>query len=145
MRLCRVAPGQCLLKLAPDTFSLCVDCAHAERTRQRVHARCSWFASRGVREHDTIVNDPDLMNRRGERVRMDIDDAQAVDVVLQPGEMSLHHTNIVHGSNPNGSDGPRIGFIMRFVTSQTNEPRSAADAGTGRCGLQSFATRGPAC
>jgi ectoine hydroxylase-related dioxygenase (phytanoyl-CoA dioxygenase family) len=73
----------------------------------------------GVREHNTVVNDPDLMNRRGEQVRMDVDESEAVDVVLRPGEMSLHHANIVHGSNANGSDGPRIGFIVRFVTSQT--------------------------
>jgi non-haem Fe2+, alpha-ketoglutarate-dependent halogenase len=73
----------------------------------------------GVWEHDTVVDDPDLMNRRGERVRNDVDEAQAVDVVLRPGEMSLHHANIVHGSNANGSAGPRIGFIVRFVTSQT--------------------------
>lgn len=73
----------------------------------------------GVREHDTIADDPDLMNRRGERVRVDIEESQAVDVILRPGEMSLHHANIVHGSNANGSDGPRIGFIVRFVTSQT--------------------------
>jgi ectoine hydroxylase-related dioxygenase (phytanoyl-CoA dioxygenase family) len=73
----------------------------------------------GVLEHDTIVDDPDLMNRRGERVRNDVDEAQVVDVILRPGEMSLHHANIVHGSNANGSDGPRIGFIVRFVTSQT--------------------------
>ena len=73
----------------------------------------------GVREHDTVANDPDLMNRRGERVRHDVDESQAVDVVLRPGEMSLHHANIVHGSNANRSGGPRIGFIVRFVTSQT--------------------------
>ena len=73
----------------------------------------------GLLEHDTVTGDPDLLNRRGERIRMDVDEAQAVDIVLQPGEMSLHHTNIVHGSNANGSDGPRIGFIVRFVTSQT--------------------------
>jgi ectoine hydroxylase-related dioxygenase (phytanoyl-CoA dioxygenase family) len=74
----------------------------------------------GVREHDTVADDPDLMNRRGECVRMDIDESHAVDVVLRPGEMSLHHANIVHGSNANRSDGPRIGFIVRFVTSKTN-------------------------
>lgn len=72
----------------------------------------------GVLEHETIV-DPDLMNRRGERVRSDVDESHAVDVVLQPGEMSLHHPNIVHGSDANGSVGPRIGFIVRFVTSRT--------------------------
>ena len=69
----------------------------------------------GLLEHENI-RDPHLMNRRGERLRMDVDETQAVDVVLRPGEMSLHHTNIVHGSNPNLSDAPRIGFIVRFVT-----------------------------
>ena len=69
----------------------------------------------GVLEHDNI-EDPNLLNKRGERLRMDVDESQAVDVVLKPGEMSLHHTNIIHGSNPNTSDGPRIGFIVRFVT-----------------------------
>ncbi|HKR14242.1 MAG TPA: phytanoyl-CoA dioxygenase family protein [Pyrinomonadaceae bacterium] len=69
----------------------------------------------GLLEHENI-RDPHLMNRRGERLRLDVDETQAVDVVLRPGEMSLHHTNIVHGSNPNQSDGPRIGFIVRFVT-----------------------------
>lgn len=77
----------------------------------------------GVLEHEN-VQDPNLLNKRGERLRMDVDESQAVDVVLKPGEMSLHHTNIVHGSNPNTSDGPRIGFIVRFVTNlSTNRDR----------------------
>ena len=77
----------------------------------------------GLLEHDN-VQDPNLLNKRGERLRMDVDESQAVDVVLKPGEMSLHHTNIVHGSNPNTSDGPRIGFIVRFVTNlSTNRDR----------------------
>jgi len=73
----------------------------------------------GLLEHDNVQNDPNLLNRRGERVRMDVKDSDAIDIVLRPGEMSLHHTNLVHGSNPNTSDGPRIGFIVRFVTNRT--------------------------
>jgi ectoine hydroxylase-related dioxygenase (phytanoyl-CoA dioxygenase family) len=73
----------------------------------------------GLLEHDNVLNDPNLLNRRGERLRMDVDESHALDVTLQPGEMSLHHTNVVHGSNPNDSAGPRIGFIVRFVTSRT--------------------------
>jgi len=73
----------------------------------------------GLLEHDNVLDDPNLLNRRGERLRMDVDESQALEVTLQPGEMSLHHPNVVHGSNPNGSAGPRIGFIVRFVTSQT--------------------------
>jgi non-haem Fe2+, alpha-ketoglutarate-dependent halogenase len=77
----------------------------------------------GLLEHEN-VQDPNLLNKRGERLRMDVDESQAVEVVLKPGEMSLHHTNIVHGSNPNTSDGPRIGFIVRFVTNlSTNRDR----------------------
>ena len=73
----------------------------------------------GLLDHDNVRDDPDLLNRRGERVKMDVDESVAIDVVLQPGEMSLHHSTIVHGSNPNASDEPRIGFIVRFVTSRT--------------------------
>jgi non-haem Fe2+, alpha-ketoglutarate-dependent halogenase len=74
---------------------------------------------RGLLEHQTIRDDPNLLNRRGERVEMTVDEAEALDLVLRPGEMSLHHSNIVHGSNPNSSDEPRVGFIVRFVTNRT--------------------------
>jgi non-haem Fe2+, alpha-ketoglutarate-dependent halogenase len=39
-----------------------------------------------------------------------------VDVVLQPGEMSLHNGRLLHGSEANTSDQKRIGFAVRFVT-----------------------------
>ena len=89
----------------------------------------------GLLDHDNVHDDPNLLNRRGERIRMDVDESAAVDIVLRPGEMSLHHTNIVHGSKPNGSDGPRIGFIVRFVTSRTtNRERIVMRArGNGDC------------
>lgn len=89
----------------------------------------------GLLDHDNVHDDPNLLNRRGERIRMDVDESEAVDIVLRPGEMSLHHTNIVHGSKPNGSDGPRIGFIVRFVTSRTpSRERAVVQArGAGDC------------
>jgi non-haem Fe2+, alpha-ketoglutarate-dependent halogenase len=66
------------------------------------------------------TNDRDEANliERGEKVATAINEAEALDVVLQPGEMSLHHSSIVHGSRPNTSGGPRIGFIVRFTTNQ---------------------------
>lgn len=89
----------------------------------------------GLLDHENVENDPNLLNRRGERIRSDVRESEAIDVVLRPGEMSLHHTNIVHGSNPNRSDGPRIGFIVRFVTSRTtNRDRAVVKArGDGDC------------
>jgi ectoine hydroxylase-related dioxygenase (phytanoyl-CoA dioxygenase family) len=68
----------------------------------------------GVLDHANARDDANLLFR-GERVQT-VDESRAVDVVLQPGEMSLHHSNLIHGSNPNTSDEPRIGFIVRFVT-----------------------------
>lgn len=76
----------------------------------------------GALDHETVRNDPHLLNKRGERIRMDIDESQAVDVVLQPGEMSMHQSTIIHGSNHNTSDQPRVGFIVRFVTHQIINP-----------------------
>jgi non-heme Fe2+,alpha-ketoglutarate-dependent halogenase len=73
----------------------------------------------GLLAHDNIRNDPHLLNKRGERINRVVDETLATDVVLEPGEMSLHESTIIHGSNPNTSDEPRIGFIVRFVTSQT--------------------------
>ncbi len=42
-------------------------------------------------------------------------DEAAINLVLQPGEMSLHHLDLVHGSNPNISDERRLGFIVRYT------------------------------
>jgi ectoine hydroxylase-related dioxygenase (phytanoyl-CoA dioxygenase family) len=70
------------------------------------------------------VGDESNLLRRGEQVATVVDEDEALDVVLQPGEMSLHHSTIVHGSNPNVSGEPRLGFIVRFVTDQfTNRTR----------------------
>jgi ectoine hydroxylase-related dioxygenase (phytanoyl-CoA dioxygenase family) len=76
----------------------------------------------GLVAHGTVSDERNLLDR-GEQVET-VDEARAVDVVLQPGEMSFHQSNLVHGSNPNTSEAPRIGFIVRFVTSQiTNRER----------------------
>lgn len=45
---------------------------------------------------------------------VDVDENVAVDIVLQPGEMSLHHVKLVHGSKRNRADQCRIGFVIRY-------------------------------
>jgi ectoine hydroxylase-related dioxygenase (phytanoyl-CoA dioxygenase family) len=78
---------------------------------------------RGLLKHGNVRDESNLLFR-GERVITDVEESRAVDIVLQPGEVSLHQSTIVHGSNPNTSDEPRIGFIVRFVTSRvTNRDR----------------------
>jgi hypothetical protein len=61
------------------------------------------------------------MLTRGQEVQAEIDEQNVLDVVLQPGEMSLHHVNIIHGSNANASDTKRIGFAIRYMTPQVRQ------------------------
>ena len=53
------------------------------------------------------------MLTRGQIVEHEVD--EAVDVVLQPGEASLHHVRLIHGSGPNRSGDRRIGFAIRYI------------------------------
>ncbi|MGH9447351.1 MAG: phytanoyl-CoA dioxygenase family protein, partial [Terriglobia bacterium] len=53
---------------------------------------------------------------RGQEIAVKVDESRAVDLVLEPGEMSLHDIGIVHGSNANQSEKPRIGLAVRFIT-----------------------------
>lgn len=60
-------------------------------------------------------HDPDNMLGARERLMGGVDTTKAIDLVLQPGEMSLHHPLIVHGSDRNMTDVPRIGFAARYL------------------------------
>ena len=64
--------------------------------------------------------DENLLSR-GQEVQVEVDEAEAVDLELEPGEMSLHHVRIVHGSNPNPTDVPRIGFVVRYIATHCRQ------------------------
>lgn len=74
----------------------------------------------GLQPHVEVQSARNLL-RRGEQVQVAVNEEEAVDMVLRAGQMSLHHNTIIHGSNPNVSEQRRIGFIVRFVTSQLRE------------------------
>ena len=52
---------------------------------------------------------------RGQEVAVAVDESKAVTIELRPGEMSLHHVRLVHGSPPNPSNDRRIGFAIRYI------------------------------
>jgi non-heme Fe2+,alpha-ketoglutarate-dependent halogenase len=52
---------------------------------------------------------------RGQEIAVEVNEADAVTIELQPGEMSLHHVRLVHGSPPNPSNDRRIGFAIRYI------------------------------
>ena len=55
---------------------------------------------------------------RGQEIAVEVDESQAIDLVLHPGEMSLHHIGMVHGSKANSSTQPRIGIAIRYIASE---------------------------
>ena len=64
---------------------------------------------------------PDNLLASGAEILVAVDEAEAADLLLAPGEMSLHHVDIVHGSSPNGSDGKRVGFAVRYISPATSQ------------------------
>ena len=48
----------------------------------------------------------------GQRAIYDIDESKAVPMPLRPGEMSLHHVNLLHCSRPNNGAERRVGFSI---------------------------------
>ena len=66
-----------------------------------------------IAHRDTF--DEHNMLTRGQIVEHEVGDEAAVDVVLRPGEASLHHVRLIHGSGPNRSDDRRIGFAVRYI------------------------------
>ena len=68
-----------------------------------------------IRPHEDTFEDDNILTR-GQKVQ-NIDESQAVDLVLRPGQMSIHHSEVIHGSQPNKSKQRRIGFAMQSYMS----------------------------
>ncbi len=85
------------------------------------------------------------------------DEADAVDIELEPGQMSLHDVHMVHGAAANRSDRRRTGVALRYMPATSHFDRSlrpsdgqtgvAVDfarrplwlvSGVDRCGLNDF-------
>ena len=68
----------------------------------------------GAFEHD---DKPEPMNmiRRGQGISGRFDQAQGQFMPVGAGQMSLHHTDLVHASGGNDSDDRRIGYAISYI------------------------------
>jgi len=73
---------------------------------------------------------PDNLLSRGQEITVEVDESRAADILLQPGEMSLHHVLIVHGSGANPSGDRRIGYAIRYVPTRVRQVAGARDSAT---------------
>ena len=80
-------------------------------------------------EHKDSFHEKNLLTR-GQEVAAEVNEADAVNVVLQPGEFSLHHVLLVHGSEPNRAALPRIGYAIRYIPPHLHQITGERDCAT---------------
>ncbi|MED5435178.1 MAG: phytanoyl-CoA dioxygenase family protein [SAR324 cluster bacterium] len=68
-----------------------------------------------IRKHEDTFDENNILTR-GQVVK-DVDESMLVDLILKPGEMSIHHGAVIHGSKPNKSKHRRIGFALQSYMS----------------------------
>ena len=81
-----------------------------------------------VQHADTF--DQNNLLTRGQEIAVDVDESKAVFVELKPGQASLHHVLLAHGSEPNKSNDRRIGFAIRYIPTYVKQAVGAKDSAT---------------
>jgi len=65
----------------------------------------------------------DNLLSRGQEIAVEVDTSKAVGIALEPGEMSLHHIKLVHGSEPNRTSDRRIGLAIRYIPTHVRQTK----------------------
>lgn len=71
-------------------------------------------------EHTDTFSEDNLLSR-GQEIAVDVNEDEAVHVELKPGEMSLHHGKLFHGSSPNSTNDRRIGLALRYISTNMSQ------------------------
>ncbi len=74
--------------------------------------------------------DRNNMLSRGQQIAVDPADEDVRALELEPGQMSLHHVKIFHGSDANRSDDSRIGLAIRYLPPSVRRAIRARDSAT---------------
>ncbi len=103
----------------PDVVTAWVAFTPSDRSNGAMEFIPGTHTSEQIPHRDTFSRDNLLT--RGQEVAVDVDPAKAVAIELQPGEMSLHHVRLVHGSPANPSNDRRIGFAIRYIPTSVSQ------------------------
>jgi ectoine hydroxylase-related dioxygenase (phytanoyl-CoA dioxygenase family) len=75
---------------------------------------------------------------RGQEIAVEVNEADIVNVELEPGQMSLHNVRTFHGSEANTADYPRIGFAIRYIPTHVYQTTGLRDSATLVRGVDSY-------
>src|SRR5258705_853892 len=81
-----------------------------------------------VAHRDTFA--PTNLLSRGQEIAVEVDEAKAVDILLEAGSMSLHHVLMFHSSPPNRSADRRIGYAIRYIPTYVRQLSDVRDTAT---------------
>ena len=81
-----------------------------------------------VSHKDTF--DQNNLLTRGQEIAVDVAEKDAVLAELKPGQASLHHVLLFHGSEPNRSDDRRIGLAIRYIPTHVKQAVGTRDWAT---------------
>ncbi len=84
---------------------------------------------RAIQPHRDTFSHDNLLSR-GQEMAVEVDEGEATDIVLRPGQFSLHHGRTFHASGPNVSGDRRIGIVMRYVTPRVRQLVGTRDYAT---------------
>ena len=65
----------------------------------------------GIRPHEDTYGKDNILTR-GQNIP-NVDSNSATDLILRPGQMSIHHACTIHGSQPNQSQSRRVGYALQ--------------------------------
>jgi hypothetical protein len=89
-----------------------------------------------VGHRDTF--DKDNLLSRGQELEVKVDESKSVLAALEPGQASLHHVMLFHGSAPNRSDDRRIGLAIRYIPTRLRQIAGEHDSATLVRGVDRF-------
>lgn len=85
---------------------------------------------------DTFATDN--MLTRGQEIAVEVDEGEAVEVELRPGQFSLHHGLTFHASRPNRSSDRRIAFAFRYIPTSNRQSADVRPLATLARGVDRF-------
>ncbi len=80
-----------------------------------------------VLHHEDRYHDDNMLTR-GQEITEGVDDARAVFMPPEPGQMSIHNYRAAHASGPNRGADRRIGVSMHFMPVETEQVVGAWDS-----------------
>lgn len=78
-------------------------------------------------DHRDTLDEHNLLTR-GQELAVEVDEAEAVAMALQPGEFSLHNVMLAHASKPNRAADRRIGVAIRYIAPHVHQVKAADDS-----------------